>query len=177
MSPSAVLSPGELSIQPTENNFNVVREDKKTPARGWRRAFSRSAPAIKESGSPSSTDGSGDYKTRPEKWSMGVLNDRETDEVPGKWLQAWANLDFKKANSAYLADHICCRLSTSHVQGIKKERASWSSECPSKNVSIVTSIAISPRAGVESSTTIRTHLLIPLHDRREEEDRKWANHT
>ena len=31
----------------------------------------------------SSIDRDDGNKARPEKWSMGVLNDRQTDEVPG----------------------------------------------------------------------------------------------
>ncbi|KAL8641764.1 MAG: hypothetical protein Q9228_001455 [Teloschistes exilis] len=33
-----------------------------------------------------SSDGYDDIKGRPEKWSLGVLNDKETDEVPGSVL-------------------------------------------------------------------------------------------
>ncbi len=33
--------------------------------------------------SRTSSDGFEDLKSRPEKWSFGVLNDKETDEVPG----------------------------------------------------------------------------------------------
>ena len=36
---------------------------------------------------PSASDSlssSGDYKRKPVKWSMGVLNDKQTEEVPGK---------------------------------------------------------------------------------------------
>lgn len=33
--------------------------------------------------SRASSDGFEDLKSRPEKWSLGVLNDTETDEVPG----------------------------------------------------------------------------------------------
>lgn len=29
-----------------------------------------------------------EMKTKPKKWSLGVLNDRETDEVPGKSIDA-----------------------------------------------------------------------------------------
>lgn len=32
------------------------------------------------------SDGSNDYQPEREKWSFGVLNDKETDEVPGKLL-------------------------------------------------------------------------------------------
>lgn len=33
-------------------------------------------------------DGFSEMKTKPTKWSLGVLNDRETDEVPGKSIDA-----------------------------------------------------------------------------------------
>lgn len=41
----------------------------------WRRFFGGPKPE------PS--DGHGEVKSRLEKWSLGVLNDRETEEVPG----------------------------------------------------------------------------------------------
>ena len=34
----------------------------------------------------SSTTGDGQQRVKPEKWSLGVLNDTETDEVPGSVL-------------------------------------------------------------------------------------------
>lgn len=30
-----------------------------------------------------SSDGYDDVKAKPAKWSLGILNDKETDEVPG----------------------------------------------------------------------------------------------
>lgn len=30
------------------------------------------------------TDSVDEYKNRREKWTLGILNDKETDEVPGK---------------------------------------------------------------------------------------------
>ena len=57
-------------------------------SRKWTRPFkkskSKSTPTMKkEHSAATSVDGEEDIKGRPEKWSLGVLNDRETDEVPG----------------------------------------------------------------------------------------------
>ncbi|KAL8727113.1 MAG: hypothetical protein Q9181_005825 [Wetmoreana brouardii] len=59
----------------------------KTASR-WRRFLGASSkstgplPATSEA----SSDGYEEIKAKPEKWSMGVLNDKETDEVPGSVL-------------------------------------------------------------------------------------------
>ena len=39
--------------------------------------------------SGNSTDGFDDIKAKPEKWSLGVLNDKETEEVPGMSMQTY----------------------------------------------------------------------------------------
>jgi hypothetical protein len=35
----------------------------------------------------SQTDSEDSFKKRPAKWSLGILNDRETDEVPGELIE------------------------------------------------------------------------------------------
>lgn len=50
----------------------------------WRRVLGGSHPAQEPVDSDKSTDEYAEMKSRPEKWSMGVLNDRETEEVPGQ---------------------------------------------------------------------------------------------
>ena len=53
-------------------------------ASNWRRLFPSKKPPQKEAGSSgTSTNEHDEIKAKPEKWSMGVLNDKETDEVPG----------------------------------------------------------------------------------------------
>ena len=50
----------------------------------WRRFLGgkkQAPPEVESSGT--STDGMDDIKAKPEKWSLGVLNDKETEEVPG----------------------------------------------------------------------------------------------
>lgn len=44
---------------------------------------SRSWPRSKQNRN-SQTDSEESLKKRPAKWSLGILNDRETDEVPGE---------------------------------------------------------------------------------------------
>ena len=51
---------------------------------GWWKLFK----GTKETGEPpppadSSSEGSEEIKAKPNKWSMGILNDALTDEVPG----------------------------------------------------------------------------------------------
>lgn len=50
----------------------------------WKRMLSRSNPAQESIVSRESSEGMEEMKRRPEKWSMGVLNDTKTDEVPGE---------------------------------------------------------------------------------------------
>ena len=50
----------------------------------WRRLLGGAKKTPHEvASSGTSTDGFDDIKVKPEKWSLGVLNPRETDEVPG----------------------------------------------------------------------------------------------
>lgn len=54
-----------------------------TPPR-WRSFFTASTPAKTPPAMPDlSSDGFEAIKARPVKWSLGMLNDKETDEVPG----------------------------------------------------------------------------------------------
>jgi len=56
---------------------------------GERIRFKRLLRSDKHRGAPyaSSMSDFGDALKKPEKWSMGVLNDTETDEVPGAFWQ------------------------------------------------------------------------------------------
>ena len=73
--------PGGRTPRPTES-VAVNQAEANVPL--WKRMFSggtRSAPPL---ASPeSSVNGENANKGKPEKWSMGVLNDSQTDEVPG----------------------------------------------------------------------------------------------
>jgi hypothetical protein len=64
----------------------TMSEAPQEPASRWRRLLGGSRPARGDTVSPASLDTTRDYKIRPEKWSFGVLNDKETDEVPGNYL-------------------------------------------------------------------------------------------
>jgi len=52
----------------------------------WRQylGLSKAELGLATASPKSSTDGDEEMKAKPEKWSMGVLNDRETEEVPGE---------------------------------------------------------------------------------------------
>ena len=52
---------------------------------GWKKFFGGKARqgSQQTEGSETSTDGEEDIKAPIEKWSLGVLNDKFTDEVPG----------------------------------------------------------------------------------------------
>ena len=50
----------------------------------WKRLF-RGQPGPEKPSSPRTSVEQGDEKrARPEKWSLGVLNDKQTEEVPGE---------------------------------------------------------------------------------------------
>lgn len=58
----------------------------------WKSLFSSSKASKAFSTSRSLSDGYDEIKIRPEKWSLGVLNDKETDEVPGKsWTTCFSH--------------------------------------------------------------------------------------
>ena len=91
MSTPTAASAGNLSIQPTENNFSVVQVEKPAATRQWRKFLSRSTAAQKPYSASDSLSSGGDEKKIPVKWNMGVLNDKRTDEVPGKlvhWIRS-----------------------------------------------------------------------------------------
>ncbi|MCJ1247918.1 hypothetical protein MMC30_005133 [Trapelia coarctata] len=66
------------------------KEGERMAARGWRQLLGRSGATPKPTQSPASTD-SEEYRMKPEKWSMGILNDKETDEVPVEEKKKTAN--------------------------------------------------------------------------------------
>ncbi|KAG8534109.1 uncharacterized protein KY384_000953 [Bacidia gigantensis] len=53
---------------------------------GWRTWFARKPSTNASGGSTPSDDENNVEKERPERWSMGVLNDKTTEEVPGTVL-------------------------------------------------------------------------------------------
>ncbi|KAL9108731.1 MAG: hypothetical protein Q9227_006527 [Pyrenula ochraceoflavens] len=61
---------------------------KKAPAeqKGWRRLFKPSPRPASTRSSSNSLDDLEKTENRPEKWTMGILNDKKTEEVPGTVL-------------------------------------------------------------------------------------------
>lgn len=72
--------PGDRALGFVETS-TVSQTGAKVPI--WRRILGNKESALEPASSGGSTDGDDGNKVKPEKWSMGVLNDRQTDEVPG----------------------------------------------------------------------------------------------
>ena len=72
--------PSGPSLPPSES---VAVNQVKTKVPLWRRMLGGTKSAQKTPSSRSSVDEDDGHKVKPEKWSMGVLNDKQTDEVPG----------------------------------------------------------------------------------------------
>ena len=102
-----------------EAGAHAVRLERHVTASGWRRLLGPFGANKENISSPASTDGREEYKTKPEKWSMGVLNDKQTDEVPGMWHQNGfaPRQDPRRCCSCVMS----ARHGTSHVQGLQKE--------------------------------------------------------
>jgi hypothetical protein len=79
---SDLLSP-EQNEQP-QRSAHTIRTTTKVPK--WRQllGIKQTPPDVSSRGDDSSIDEYDEAKVRPERWSMGVLNDKQTEEVPGK---------------------------------------------------------------------------------------------
>ena len=73
----------EVRYQP-DTEPEKVPSAKSNPDSRWRRMLRRSTTGQAAIISRESSEALEDMKCRPEKWSLGVLNDRETEEVPGE---------------------------------------------------------------------------------------------
>ena len=84
--------PNDTTPHPDKDPESVpeASDDREVKGSPWRRFLGgkRKTPREVES-SGTSTDGFDDIKAKPEKWSMGVLNDKETEEVPGMFMQTF----------------------------------------------------------------------------------------
>lgn len=79
MSEQSASAPANRTTKPT----TAQREKRQQPqTRGWRRLL----PSRQPTEEASSVDSVEDYKNdgRIEKWSLGILNDKKTEEVPGQ---------------------------------------------------------------------------------------------
>ena len=81
--------PGSLDTGGNLGNSHLPAARKNTSTKAskkWRRLmFSASQDA--SSPAPAVEENEG-YRAKPDKWSLGVLNDKVTDEVPGQSLQS-----------------------------------------------------------------------------------------
>ena len=73
----------------SNNGLPAVKSKRESGARvgPWKKFFGSSS---RRQAQPSPTESAEEYheakQREPEKWSMGVLNDKETDEVPGTFV-------------------------------------------------------------------------------------------
>jgi hypothetical protein len=65
----------------TESNARSLGESPQPKRHGWGKYFKNEPRAV--GGSSSSIDSEKDIPPA-EKWSLGILNDKKTDEVPGQ---------------------------------------------------------------------------------------------
>ena len=72
--------PSGRTLRPSESPAANGTKDKLSL---WKRMMGGTKSTLEPASSGSSIDRDDGNKARPEKWSMGVLNDRQTDEVPG----------------------------------------------------------------------------------------------
>ena len=71
----------------TQASGSTAAESKHTEGRQtrkWPRFFGKSKSIQDQSTTPVSLEKDENIKNKPPKWSLGILNDRETDEVPGR---------------------------------------------------------------------------------------------
>lgn len=74
------MQPSGRSLPPSES---VAANQANARVPLWRRVLGGTKSAQEPPSSRSSVDEDDGHKVKPEKWSMGVLNDKQTDEVPG----------------------------------------------------------------------------------------------
>ena len=77
----------ELPPRVQRDAANKAEKVEDTKPSRWKKLLGGSKATKTSPLSRASSDGLEDVKSRPERWSLGVLNDRETDEVPGMWFQ------------------------------------------------------------------------------------------
>ena len=73
----------EVHYQPDTDSENVPGTNS-SPNSRWQRMLGRSNTGQAAVVPRESSETSENMKCKPEKWSLGVLNDKETDEVPGE---------------------------------------------------------------------------------------------
>lgn len=76
---------GALSLGETKEEPHGGDSTEEPPAKTsrWGNMFGRGATTLQRASPNTPIDEYEQIKAKPEKWSMGVLNDRETEEVPG----------------------------------------------------------------------------------------------
>jgi hypothetical protein len=122
---------------------------------GWKRFF----PSQKASDEGSSGDSNEEYKddVPTAKWSLGILNDKKTEEVPGQYTHPIPS----RLSAAFDSSARYCP-----SPFLQSERTSWSSTSTREVICIFTAIS------TPSSLKAGFHIFVCS---RKEENRRWAN--
>lgn len=76
---------------------NVVNQGDKRVGTGWQKFFGLPAVATPDPARNIESDGyfaeAQEEKNRPSRWSMGILNDTKTEEVPGRRRPSYTPYD------------------------------------------------------------------------------------
>lgn len=180
--------PSGHSPQPSESAA-ANQAEAKVPL--WRRILGGTKSATEPTSSGSSVDEYDGNKAKPEKWSMGVLNDRQTDEVPGtserNATQVYCALPVAQPHqeirrgpwgifaAGTRLTQCLSRLHSPHVS-YQTQRASGSAQCTSKNIHLLLAFTISSRFKIWKRQTICPQAIIRAFCGREEENQRWQDY-
>ena len=158
----------------------------------WRRVLGVTNSTQETMSPASSIDEDDGSKAKPEKWSMGVLNDRQTDEVPGTFqAQCHPGLPRLACCPNHQEIHrgprgmsaagsrltqCLSRLHPSHVQ-YQAQRAFGSAQRTSQNICLLITFTISSAFKTWKCQTLLTSANIRAFCGREEKDQRRQDYT
>lgn len=107
----------------------------------WRTSKSNRARAA------GSTEDLEDGKPKRERWTMGIMNDKETDEVPGAFECVGVALGLlwgclTAGMSSLLTVYSTHRLHSITIQSLRSQRTAGPAKCASKNLRLVSPITL-----------------------------------
>jgi hypothetical protein len=134
------VEPKHISTTAQTAHVLPVRSRSQTAGMGrWKSFLGRSAPTETESGQasgPAPYEDVEDRVVRPSKWGLGILNDRDTDEVPGSILLLSKET---KRNEPLGLQHTPARTSSSSLPSPFLSRHRSRSQTPTRPVKKKTS--------------------------------------
>lgn len=174
---------GEGNTGATVGEANAVSpEQGSSKLSSWRKMLGIArAPPHDGASLESSEDGDEILKGRPEKWSLGILNDRITDEVPGK---SHIRHGFLSKHSQVLLlwprcfDRVLrpCRLDSFDVP-YDAQRTPWSAQCPSNDVGLLPAFTLSSRLATSESKAPELGTTFGPELGRQEDDQEWQDNS